>query len=688
MVDKNGNKILYTYDLRNLLLTKEIPKTGEYISYDYDSVGNKICMYEVTGRTIYDYDDKNQLINITKDYITKNVYCYDKIGNIVSVEDEKGFKTTYTYDKSSRMITVSYDVLGTTKTITYDYDENGNRKAINYEGGITEEYNYDQNNNLTTIINRKSNGDILSSYSYIYDLESRKKAKTDHYGTTYYEYYSTGQIKTVEEPDKTSIYKYDHVGNREHLRETYKSHQVFNELPDNKIKYRIKDSWYKYSKTNMLLILVENMKSVSNDRVIQKITHYTYDKNENQLTETSEYIKPRVNKDEIKPNFQLSIYGDSINTPIDPLIYLVKNQYDGFNRLKKIESIKGGKRTIILYEYDGDNLRTRKIVKNSSDGYIPKETNYLYDRQHVILETNKDHLVIARYVRGINYISRIDSQDHHSYYLYNGHGDVVQTVSEAGNIENEYNYDIFGKVTLSKEKYTNPIRYAGEFFDEEAGLYYLRARYYNPYIGRFISEDSYWGEDTNPLSLNLYTYCYNDPMNYIDPTGHWPSWNKVKSYAKSAYKSITKAASKSSSSNKRSKKRRSSSRNSGTTIGAAIGTVIGGPVGGAEAISNAVATNKDAIIFNPAVPNLDEYGLKKKKKKYRAHMTQYIVIGEFLDNTYRSWGISRPIGHISYLPKQSDDPVENHSMGAVKKGIREKKIDSQHINYNTQVIYV
>ena len=64
------------------------------------------------------------------------------------------------------------------------------------------------------------------------------------------------------------------------------------------------------------------------------------------------------------------------------------------------------------------------------------------------------------------------------------------------------------------------IRYAGEYFDKETGLYYLRARYYDPYIGRFITEDTYRGKDTNPLSLNLYTYSNNDPINFFDPTGH------------------------------------------------------------------------------------------------------------------------------------------------------------------------
>lgn len=116
--------------------------------------------------------------------------------------------------------------------------------------------------------------------------------------------------------------------------------------------------------------------------------------------------------------------------------------------------------------------------------------------------------------------SRIDATSQVSYYLFNGHGDVEQTISETSEVENTYDYDIFGSPILTIETYANAIRYAGEFYDEESGLY-LRARYYDSYIGRFISEDSYWGEDNNPLRLNRYTYVHNDPINFWDPMGHW-----------------------------------------------------------------------------------------------------------------------------------------------------------------------
>ena len=64
------------------------------------------------------------------------------------------------------------------------------------------------------------------------------------------------------------------------------------------------------------------------------------------------------------------------------------------------------------------------------------------------------------------------------------------------------------------------LSYSGEYFDKETGTIYLRARYYDPEIGRFITEDTNRGKDSDPLSLNLYTYCYNNPVNLFDSTGH------------------------------------------------------------------------------------------------------------------------------------------------------------------------
>jgi RHS repeat-associated protein len=76
--------------------------------------------------------------------------------------------------------------------------------------------------------------------------------------------------------------------------------------------------------------------------------------------------------------------------------------------------------------------------------------------------------------------------------------------------------------------------YAGYQYDSETGLYYLNARYYDSKIARFLSEDTYAGDAGDPLSLNLYTYCSNNPIMYIDPTGHWAVGDNDRSAAAQA----------------------------------------------------------------------------------------------------------------------------------------------------------
>lgn len=78
-----------------------------------------------------------------------------------------------------------------------------------------------------------------------------------------------------------------------------------------------------------------------------------------------------------------------------------------------------------------------------------------------------------------------------------------------------WEYDAFGNVFEQKELIENYILYRGQQYDQEAGQYYLRARYYNPVIGRFTQEDTYRGD-----GLNLYAYCGNNPIMHYDPSGH------------------------------------------------------------------------------------------------------------------------------------------------------------------------
>ena len=142
----------------------------------------------------------------------------------------------------------------------------------------------------------------------------------------------------------------------------------------------------------------------------------------------------------------------------------------------------------------------------------------------------------AIYLKGVRLI-----WSDYGYYLYNAHGDVVQLLGEDGTVIRAYDYDAFGieKGEAPAASDTNPYRYSGEYTDLESGYNYLRARYYDPQIGRFITADNHWnvgnmlyGDDPIkfggiyvPLvaaiiqSGNLYVYCGNNPVARIDSTG-------------------------------------------------------------------------------------------------------------------------------------------------------------------------
>ncbi|MEJ8302896.1 RHS repeat-associated core domain-containing protein [Saccharibacillus sacchari] len=117
-------------------------------------------------------------------------------------------------------------------------------------------------------------------------------------------------------------------------------------------------------------------------------------------------------------------------------------------------------------------------------------------------------------------IYREDASNQKAYYQHNGHGDVTGLVKADGTTLNSYTYDIWGNPLTSNVQVENPFGYSGEFWDEDTGLQYLRSRWYDPSIGRFIQEDTFEGYVNRPSSLNLYTYVENNPLKYTDPSGH------------------------------------------------------------------------------------------------------------------------------------------------------------------------
>ena len=139
--------------------------------------------------------------------------------------------------------------------------------------------------------------------------------------------------------------------------------------------------------------------------------------------------------------------------------------------------------------------------------------------------------------------------------LFNAHGDVTELVSDSGTVTHKYDYDAFGVEKKPDPLDGNPFRYCGEYYDGETKTYYLRARYYDPDIGRFSQQDTHWNTANsiygdNPQKINeredklglksysyapqitavmqsgnLYVYCGNSPTSYTDPNGsEWYHW--------------------------------------------------------------------------------------------------------------------------------------------------------------------
>jgi RHS repeat-associated protein len=167
-----------------------------------------------------------------------------------------------------------------------------------------------------------------------------------------------------------------------------------------------------------------------------------------------------------------------------------------------------------VFQYDYQGLR---VAKRSGTG---DTVRYVYDDQSALLQTDLAGQTIARYAYGPDRLLSLDhATEGRQFYLFDALGSPVDLVGADGGIRLRTKYDAWGVIREEVGTSWNPFGFTGHELDDETGLYYARARFYDPELGSFLSEDPWEGATETPPSLHRYLYAYGNPTTYFDPRG-------------------------------------------------------------------------------------------------------------------------------------------------------------------------
>ena len=518
VTDAEDNNSVSVYDERDLLW-KVTDSLGNTTEYSYDENGNLKTIKDAKGNTTtYTYDDFDRLITVTYPDDSNEIYTYDKNSNLTDKTNRKGQITSYGYDELNRLtkrippddadITYTYDIASRLtdinngglvtsyeydrlnriaqitypngKQVAYEYDSLGRRTKLTYPDSSFITYQYDQLSRLTDIVDDSNN--VLAHYSYD-ALSRRAEAVFANWAGAAYDYDIADRLTNLSNSGnlwtKSFDYTYDNVGNR--LTRTVDSIDIHDYTYDN--IYQLTDVAYPDTST----------------------VNYNYDALGNRISVinggTTNYIFNNVNQYTSVAGVSLT-YDDNGNLTADGTNSYI---YDSQNRV--ISALTPAH--TVSYEYDYSGRRISKTV----DGVV---TKFAYDGVQVIAEYDASDTLLRKYIYGpgIDKPIAMTSTGGTYYYAFDGLGSVVVLSDSVGSLAETYSYDVFGQPN-SPSSLGNPYLFTGRRFDDETGLYYYRARYYDPYIGRFLQTDPTGYID----SLNLYTYVGNNPVTFVDPLG-------------------------------------------------------------------------------------------------------------------------------------------------------------------------
>ena len=496
-------KTVYSYDINDRLL--------ESIDYQIDGAEETAVRY-----TEYQYDRRGQTTG----------YAELSQENEPTADEIKAHQIRYHYDSDGKLTKVTYP---TTKNgvhaLSYEYDQNGwltkIKGEIQSEDGSTEKtvrsYTYDRYGKVKEIKDYRDllnsseqavekvytydsldrvkemtytdleTGKVMESYQYSYDKNSNITEKTE---------VNNYPKEDTDKVNETKAYTYDALGR---LTKTVTT--------DHKNDDKTKTVTYTYDKAGN--------RTTEDDGTTQ--TAYTYNGLDQLQTATKE---KGTAVDEVR-QYSYDANGNQTDVKNTKTGQTESYTYDAENRLSKVSvTDKDGKTAVIQQNrYNGDGQRIQKVEGS-------KTTNYYYQDGVVSYTTDGENSQTSQNLIGTDgniLATQRYGSDHTDYLLYHKdiQGSTTSLVKEDGSADATYRYTDFGETTINGDnKAENEVCYTGGIYDHSTGLYYLNARYYNPEDGRFVTEDTYRGETAKPETGHLYAYCANNPVNYVDPSGH------------------------------------------------------------------------------------------------------------------------------------------------------------------------
>lgn len=581
--NSDGGETVYGYDSReNLTAISKVDENTENSNRIRHKYNLPVEFANGDRKYSFGYDYKRRLTSVSSNqYVgfTRNVY--DEVGQnkrittthqITRLYDEDTFVTEYYPDgriKEEKYLCKSHygnPVLPT--KVLYTYNDGAKQDLVatiqdNYIGKI-HEFVYD---NLDRVIEHrqglykqeiayKDTGEIstekyfnkateedewsqITSNTYTYSTDSRKDLTSLSYGnrTDSYEYDELNRLTKKKSNKAASGYlteKYGYYKNGDHATDLVNRITYLND--DDIVKREI----YTYDKNGNVISVNENgsqAKSYTYDKIgrlikekdidLNKEICYTYDEKGNILVKEVNgektyygYGKGNSNYYDSESERLTKIGNESITYDFigNPLTY--RGATCSWERLNLLKSFTKDGETA-TFVYDKDKFLSKKTVGEEVTEYV------WFDGKLIREKTGEEYVDYYYGADGIEGFKHSSLGTY--YYRKNLFGDITEIVDGNGVVKGKYSYTGYGECDIITDENSiasiNPFRYRGYYFEKSTGLYYLKSRYYDTEVGRFITFDALENLDPEHIDgLNLYAYCNNNPIMFIDETGEMPKW--------------------------------------------------------------------------------------------------------------------------------------------------------------------